>query len=391
MRDQFGTERGNVKFECEVSSDPRAEIQWFRGTKEIFETPRFTILDKGTTQALLVNNLHLDDQDEYTCKATNSMGSRTTRAQLKLSGKPDCFVFLHASPARPRLFVPPRYHMGVEGDKGTGIELSIPYKAYPSITASWTKDGEKIESGGKYSMSVDERAVNLRINNAERTDTGEYSCTIHNPAGSDSGVVKVTVADRPEPPRFPLIENILDEAIILSWKPPVRKCLSILMYSKCSVDGGSLITRFVKLLVSPSFNCAFRYIVEKSEGGGSWSQCAHSRFTYMTLEGLKANNSYSFRVSAENKYGTSDPCEPTSPVEIPASRVKRKGYDGKLSRLQPGLTVVKQTILVDDVGRQIRGRGSAQANYDTYGRFSCMIKLFGWIAFARFHSPQHLN
>jgi hypothetical protein len=46
---------------------------------------------------------------------------------------------------------------GYEVDKGTSIELSIPYKAYPSITASWTKDGEKIESGGKYSMSVDER------------------------------------------------------------------------------------------------------------------------------------------------------------------------------------------------------------------------------------------
>lgn len=47
--------------------------------------------------------------------------------------------------------------MGIEGDKGTTIELSIPYKAYPSVTASWTKDGEKLESGGKYSMNVDDR------------------------------------------------------------------------------------------------------------------------------------------------------------------------------------------------------------------------------------------
>ncbi|KAI6239672.1 hypothetical protein M3Y99_00559500 [Aphelenchoides fujianensis] len=146
LRDQFGGERGNVKFECEVEAEPRAEIQWFRGTKELVDTPKYTILNKGTTQTLLINNLHLEDEDEYTCRATNSMGSRTTRAQLKLS-------------SRPRLFIPPRYHMGLEVDKASSIELSIPYKAYPAVTASWTKDGEKIEAGGKYTMNVDDRWV----------------------------------------------------------------------------------------------------------------------------------------------------------------------------------------------------------------------------------------
>lgn len=87
IRDQFGAERGHVKFECEVEAEPRAEIQWYRGTKELAETPKYTILNKGKTQTLLINNLHLEDEDEYTCKATNTMGSRTTRAQLKLSGK----------------------------------------------------------------------------------------------------------------------------------------------------------------------------------------------------------------------------------------------------------------------------------------------------------------
>jgi hypothetical protein len=112
--------------------------------------------------------------------------------------------------------------MGVECDKGSSIDLSIPYKAYPSITASWTKDGQKLE-GSKYTTNVDDRAVSLRINNAEKADAGEYYCTIHNAAGTDSGMVKITVADRPEPPRFPTIENILEEAVILAWKPPQRK------------------------------------------------------------------------------------------------------------------------------------------------------------------------
>lgn len=87
LRDQFGADRGSVTFDCEISGTPKPEISWFRGTKELVETSKFTILDKGTKQVLIVRNLHLEDEDEYTCKATNSMGTRTTRAQLKISCK----------------------------------------------------------------------------------------------------------------------------------------------------------------------------------------------------------------------------------------------------------------------------------------------------------------
>jgi len=123
---------------------------------------------------------------------------------------------------------------------------------------------------------------------------------LNNPAGSDSGIVKLIVADRPEPPRFPRVENMLDEAAILSWKPP-------------NSDGGSLITE---------------YIVEKREMGGQWQKCARSRFTYMTVEGLRPKETYEFQISAENKHGISEPCEPTAPIVIPESRIRRYNGNG---------------------------------------------------------------
>lgn len=70
----------------------------------------------------------------------------------------------------------------------------------------------------------------LRIQNATKADYGQYRVTVENDIGSDSGTVTVTVADHPDKPRFPIVENILDEAVILSWKPP-------------ELDGGSLVTR----------------------------------------------------------------------------------------------------------------------------------------------------
>ena len=38
--------------------------------------------------------------------------------------------------------------------------------------------------------------------------------------------------DHPDPPRFPVVENIREDSVVLSWKPPLN-------------DGGSFITQYV--------------------------------------------------------------------------------------------------------------------------------------------------
>lgn len=70
------------------------------------------------------------------------------------------------------------------------------------------------------------------IQNCERDDFGRYRIVIENSIGSDSATISLTVADRPDPPRFPIVENVLDEAVILSWKTP-------------ELDGGAMITKHV--------------------------------------------------------------------------------------------------------------------------------------------------
>ncbi|KAK6747288.1 hypothetical protein RB195_000476 [Necator americanus] len=296
-------------FECEISGSPRPDYTWYRGTKELVDTSRFTILSKGDTQVLMVNHITSEDAGEYTCRATNKFGSKSTRAQLVLKQK-------------PRVFVPPRYHGGYEAQKNETIELKMPYKAFPRAESRWTRDGEKIESGGRYTITTDDKFATLTISGATREDYGNYRVIVENSVGQDSATVSVVVADCPEPPRFPIVENVLDEAVILSWKPP-------------NLDGGSLVTQ---------------YIVEKRDvNGGIWEPCAKTRYAYLTVEGCRPKCTYEFRISAENKYGVSQPCEPTAPVLIPGNeRIRRRGYD------------------VDDTGKIIRGKGPTLGNYDAY-------------------------
>lgn len=88
-------------------------------------------------------------------------------------------------------------------------------------------------------------------------------------------------ADRPGPPDgIPVIEEVHQNNIKLSWKPPLD-------------DGGSPITG---------------YIIEKCDlTTGLWRRAGTSRNTQTSVEFLEEHHEFRFRVRAENLYGTSEP------------------------------------------------------------------------------------
>ena len=48
------------------------------------------------------------------------------------------------------------------------------------------------------------------------------------------------------------------------------------------------------------------------------------RFTHCTVEGLSPSHDYQFRVIAENFYGRSDPCEPSSLIQTVTEQEGRR-------------------------------------------------------------------
>jgi hypothetical protein len=43
----------NAKFECEVSGTPAPDVQWFKGTRELFESKKYEIYNEGDKQILV--------------------------------------------------------------------------------------------------------------------------------------------------------------------------------------------------------------------------------------------------------------------------------------------------------------------------------------------------
>lgn len=52
------------------------------------------------------------------------------------------------------------------------------------LSFEWSKGKEKITKSPKYKLLQSERSVSLELQLSESSDTGEYSCTVANEAGS---------------------------------------------------------------------------------------------------------------------------------------------------------------------------------------------------------------
>ena len=120
------------------------------------------------------------------------------------------------------------------------------------------------------------------MKNAVRDDAGHYRLKLTNDAGYDTASFRVTVLDKPGPPRCIYGSDFAGEAFHLNWSAPLD-------------DGGSEITN---------------YIVEKCEKGtGNWQKVSsYCTTTHTRVRNLTLNKEYDFRVFAENQYGISEPC-----------------------------------------------------------------------------------
>lgn len=225
----------------------------------------------------------------------------------------------------PKINVPPRFRDTAFFDKGENVVVKIPFTGNPRPKVVWSREGETIESGAHYHVEVKERHAILTVRDVTQLDSGPYRLVAENELGMDSVIIKLQISDRPEPPRFPTVENVGADSLSLTWKPPTW-------------DGGSAITN---------------YIVEKREHPmSSWIRVGPTRFCAINATALSPGHSYEFRIYAENVYGRSDASDVTPLVQT-------KGGDKKEHK--------RRQYQVDETGKRIRGTAEGKVNdYDQY-------------------------
>ena len=76
-----------AKFEVEIDGTPPLDVIWYKGVRELQETPRIDIGKEGKKYYLNIHDCYGEDADEYSVKASTRSGSRMSRAELVIKSK----------------------------------------------------------------------------------------------------------------------------------------------------------------------------------------------------------------------------------------------------------------------------------------------------------------
>uniref|UniRef100_A0A672ZYT0 Ig-like domain-containing protein n=1 Tax=Sphaeramia orbicularis TaxID=375764 RepID=A0A672ZYT0_9TELE len=169
-----------VRFECRVAGSSPIEVSWMKDGEPLQHGGEFSMSYDDNTAVLEISHGEMRHSGEYTCVATNSVGSASCRAKLTLQ-----------EPRFPPLF--DRKLSPKEVTVGDSIELECHMTGSAPIKVTWSKDHKDIRSGGNYKISCVENTAGLSILKADKGDSGRYFCHASNDMGKDSCSCDITV------------------------------------------------------------------------------------------------------------------------------------------------------------------------------------------------------
>uniref|UniRef100_A0A3B4AC12 Titin n=1 Tax=Periophthalmus magnuspinnatus TaxID=409849 RepID=A0A3B4AC12_9GOBI len=227
------------------------------------------------TMDFIVKNLNENEEYIFRVMAVNLSGRSAPRESKPITVKESTML--------PEFDLRAVCQKTVIAKAGDDIKVEIPVIGRPRPTVSWQKDGTALKLTQRTNAEMTGATVVLSIGECNRSDSGVYTMTGKNIAGTVSENLIVRVHDVPGPPKGPNV-------ITIQWTKP-------------EYDGGFKITG---------------YTVEKKElPDGRWIRANFTNImeTQFTVSGLTQDASYEFRVFARNAAGSvSMPSDPSDPI-----------------------------------------------------------------------------
>ena len=116
---------------------------------------------------------------------------------------------------------------------GETIKYEVGISGAPLPEVNWTVNGKPLKAGGRVKISTEKGKTVLKIEDAQRSDSGKFCIKLKNKSGEAQSEANVTVVGRPDPPQGPLeVSDICKDGATLEWKPPLD-------------DGGEPLTGYI--------------------------------------------------------------------------------------------------------------------------------------------------
>lgn len=236
-------------------------------------TDKWHVVGNTKNLTYVVEKLNKGDEYDFCVKAKNESGYSKPRETLA----PVLVKEPHIEPAADLSEITNQL---VTSRSGSAFTIDVPISGRPAPKVSWRLEEMKLKSTDRVSIIVTKDRTSITVKEAMRGDGGKYYLTLENVAGTRTFTIEVNVTGRPSPPTGPIeISSITSESCVIAWQPPED-------------DGGTDITN---------------YIVEKRESGSTAWQLINSsvKHTSLHVSHLTKYMQYTFRISAENRFGVS--------------------------------------------------------------------------------------
>ncbi|XP_040926337.1 hemicentin-1 isoform X2 [Betta splendens] len=182
----------SVELPCVARGVPEPTITWAKDERH------YPVSADGS---LAFRSVTLDDEGAYTCTATSAAGRNQARVQL-----------LVRVPPVVEVLEPPFNSPLQERVANQRIAFPCPAKGLPKPVIRWLRNGQEL-TGNEPGVSILEDGTLLILASLSPLDSGEYSCTAANDAGSTEKKYQLKVN---VPPEFRDSETQGNVSVVLS-------------------------------------------------------------------------------------------------------------------------------------------------------------------------------
>ncbi|KAM7294611.1 hypothetical protein ISCGN_024117 [Ixodes scapularis] len=170
------------------------EFSWYKDG-ELATRRALPQMLSDTVSTLTIAKVGAEDLGNYTCRASNAVGSDSYTAALTVAGKPDIMPFSFSKNS-------------VLGQTST---LScVASSGQGPFRFLWTHDGKAIEdTPRKHVRTVSDNVALMTIERITAEDSGNYTCIVSNAVGSGSYSAALAVEEKPEIMPFTFSKNVL--------------------------------------------------------------------------------------------------------------------------------------------------------------------------------------
>ncbi|XP_017332074.1 peroxidasin [Ictalurus punctatus] len=168
----------SVTLECSATGQPHPRVTWTRGDHSALPSdPRISITSSG---GLYIQNVNQADGGQYTCYASNNMGTIHATAYIIVQ-------------AVPQFTVTPQDQSVLEGQT---VDFPCEATGYPQPVIAWTRSGSPLQVDGHHVVLF---TGTLRISRVAPHDQGQYECQAVNVVGSVRAAVQLNIQQRVTP------------------------------------------------------------------------------------------------------------------------------------------------------------------------------------------------